>query len=114
MGNPSRTTRPKSRDLIHATVAESPQPTPRQRLRLRQSRKKKRGNHVCASNDDEVTDVFEHLQQRIRLGPISKLFGMEIDRDENNKSMYVTQRTYIKRMAIKYGMDKSKSVDTPA
>ncbi|KAF0775623.1 hypothetical protein AaE_000677 [Aphanomyces astaci] len=27
--------------------------------------------------------------------------------------MYVTQRTYIERMAIKYGMDKSKRVDTP-
>ncbi|KAF0748257.1 hypothetical protein AaE_007411 [Aphanomyces astaci] len=71
---------------------------------------------VCASNDDEITDVFEHLQRRIRLndlGPISKLLGMEIDRDEKSNSMYVTQRTYIERMAIKNGMDKSKRVDTP-
>ncbi|RHZ15115.1 hypothetical protein DYB31_012317, partial [Aphanomyces astaci] len=71
---------------------------------------------VCTSNDDEITDVFEHLQRRIRLndlGPISKLFGIEIDRHEKSKSMYVTQRTYIERMAIKYGMDKSKRVDTP-
>ncbi|RLO05354.1 hypothetical protein DYB28_001161, partial [Aphanomyces astaci] len=55
-------------------------------------------------------------ERRIRLndlGPISKLLGMEIDRDESNKSMYVTQRTYIERMAIKYGIDKSNRVDTP-
>ncbi|RLO13696.1 hypothetical protein DYB28_007527, partial [Aphanomyces astaci] len=66
---------------------------------------------VCASDDDEITGVFTHLQQRILLndlGPISKLLGMEIDRNEGDKSMYVTQRTYIERMAVKYGMDKSK------
>ncbi|RQM30661.1 hypothetical protein B5M09_013538, partial [Aphanomyces astaci] len=71
---------------------------------------------VCASNDDEIPDVFEYTQRRIRLndlGPITKLLGMEIDRDESNKSMYVTQRTYIERKAIKYGMEKSKRVDTP-
>ncbi|RHY49647.1 hypothetical protein DYB34_010820, partial [Aphanomyces astaci] len=45
---------------------------------------------VCTSNDDEITDVFEHLQRRIRLndlGPISKLFGIEIDRHEKSKSI---------------------------
>ncbi|RHY09589.1 hypothetical protein DYB36_014087, partial [Aphanomyces astaci] len=70
--------------------------------------------HVCQQRR-RVTDVFEHLQRRIHLNdldPISKLLGMEIDRDEKSKSMYVTLRTYIERMAIKYGMDKSKRVDT--
>jgi hypothetical protein len=71
---------------------------------------------VCASSDEEITVIFQHLHLSIRLndlGPISKLLGMEIDRSEQDKAMYVTQTTYIERMAIKYGMDKSKRVDTP-
>ncbi|KAH9148215.1 hypothetical protein LEN26_004562 [Aphanomyces euteiches] len=71
---------------------------------------------VCAATDDEINDIFTYLQRHIRLndlGPVRKLLGMEIKRNEELFTTCVTQETYIQRMAIKYGLENSKRVDTP-
>ncbi|KAF0730298.1 hypothetical protein Ae201684P_013148 [Aphanomyces euteiches] len=71
---------------------------------------------VCASSDEEITQIFAHLQQYIHLndlGPISKLLGMEISRNTDLHSINITQTAYIERMATKYGLQNSKPVETP-
>ncbi|KAH9078560.1 hypothetical protein Ae201684P_019642 [Aphanomyces euteiches] len=71
---------------------------------------------VCAAMDAEIDRIFEHLQAHIRLnnmGPVAKLLGMDIYRDEDAMTMDVLQTTYIERMATKYGMQDAKPVDTP-
>ncbi|KAH9081114.1 hypothetical protein Ae201684P_012086 [Aphanomyces euteiches] len=60
-----------------------------------------------------VDGVF-NLHIRLNdLGPITKLLGMEIKRDEESLKTYVTQETYIQRMAVKYGLVNCKHVNTP-
>ncbi|KAF0760328.1 hypothetical protein AaE_003585 [Aphanomyces astaci] len=47
------------------------------------------------------------------MGPVAKLLGMEIYRNEDEMTMDVLQVTYIERMAAKYGLASAKAVDTP-
>ncbi|KAH9110641.1 hypothetical protein AeMF1_014629 [Aphanomyces euteiches] len=71
---------------------------------------------VCAETNEEIDKIFKHLQAHIRLndmGPVSKLLGMEIRRNEADMTMEILQTTYIERMAAKYGLTDAKPVDTP-
>ncbi|RHZ04537.1 hypothetical protein DYB31_014412, partial [Aphanomyces astaci] len=66
--------------------------------------------------DEEVDAIFNHMQAHILLsdmGPVAKLLGMEIYRNEDEMTMDVLQVTYIERMAAKYGLASAKAVDTP-
>ncbi|RLO06428.1 hypothetical protein DYB28_005861, partial [Aphanomyces astaci] len=62
--------------------------------------------------DEEVDAIFNHMQAHILLsdmGPVAKLLGMEIYRNEDEMTMDVLQVTYIERMAAKYGLASAKA-----
>ncbi|RHY68614.1 hypothetical protein DYB30_011004 [Aphanomyces astaci] len=67
---------------------------------------------VCTDTDEEVDAIFNHMQAHILLsdmGPVAKLLGMEIYRNEDEMTMDVLQVAYIERMAAKYGLASAKA-----
>lgn len=51
---------------------------------------------------------------RITLGSGEYYVGMEIKRDRKNRTITITQASYIRKMIEKFGMAESKSVSTPS
>ncbi|KAD4178669.1 hypothetical protein E3N88_27260 [Mikania micrantha] len=47
------------------------------------------------------------------LGPAKKILGIEIERDRVNRRLYLTQKSYIRKVLLNYSMENSKPVVTP-
>ncbi|KAD7478277.1 hypothetical protein E3N88_01413 [Mikania micrantha] len=47
------------------------------------------------------------------LGPAKKILGIEIERDRINRRLYLTQKSYIRKVLLNYSMESSKPVITP-
>ncbi|KAH9733862.1 Integrase catalytic domain-containing protein [Citrus sinensis] len=57
----------------------------------------------------ELMTVFEMKD----LGPAAKILGMQIKRDRDAKTLFLTQSGYLKRVVSRFGMVNSKPVTTP-
>ena len=57
----------------------------------------------------ELMAVFEMKD----LGPAAKILGMQIKRDRQAKTLFLTQSGYLKRVVSRFGMVNSKLVTTP-
>ena len=47
------------------------------------------------------------------LGPAQKILGMEITRDRQKGELYLSQRSYIKKVIDRFGIKDAKPVSTP-
>ena len=48
------------------------------------------------------------------LGELNYCLGIELTRDRKSKSISMSQRAYIKRLAEKFGVDQCKDMHTPS
>uniref|UniRef100_A0A3Q7JMW7 Reverse transcriptase Ty1/copia-type domain-containing protein n=1 Tax=Solanum lycopersicum TaxID=4081 RepID=A0A3Q7JMW7_SOLLC len=48
------------------------------------------------------------------LGAARKILGMEIIRDRERRKLFLSQRSYIKKVLARFGMSSSKPIDTPS
>ena len=71
---------------------------------------------ICGPKKDDIIDFKEKLAERFRitdLGPISYYLGVKIQRDRSNRTMHLSQTTYIKQLVEECGLTNCKPVDTP-
>ena len=47
------------------------------------------------------------------LGAAKKILGMEIHKDRASKRLWVSQRSYVKRVLERFNMDNAKPISTP-
>uniref|UniRef100_A0A3Q7HN12 Reverse transcriptase Ty1/copia-type domain-containing protein n=1 Tax=Solanum lycopersicum TaxID=4081 RepID=A0A3Q7HN12_SOLLC len=48
------------------------------------------------------------------LGTARKILGMEIIRDRERRKLFLSQRSYIQKVLVRFGMSLSKPIDTPS
>ncbi|KAH9754792.1 Integrase catalytic domain-containing protein [Citrus sinensis] len=72
---------------------------------------------IASKNRDEIERLKKQLASEFEmkdLGDAQKILGMEIRRDKNNGSVWLTQKSYLKKVLERFGMDdKTKPVCTP-
>ncbi|KAH9699499.1 hypothetical protein KPL71_024377 [Citrus sinensis] len=74
-------------------------------------------NHVSSKNRDEIERLKKQLASEFEmkdLGDAQRILGMKIRRDKKNGSVWLTQKSYLKKVLERFGMDdKTKLVYTP-
>ncbi|KAH9752071.1 hypothetical protein KPL71_014550 [Citrus sinensis] len=72
---------------------------------------------VASKNRDEIERLKKQLAYEFEmkdLGDAQRILGMEIRRDKKNESVWLTQKSYLKKVLERFGMDdKTKQVCTP-
>ncbi|KAH9650169.1 hypothetical protein KPL70_026264 [Citrus sinensis] len=72
---------------------------------------------IASKNRDEIERLKKQLASEFEmkdLGDAQKILGMEIRRDKKNGSVWLTQKSYLKKVLERFGMDdKTKPVCTP-
>ncbi|KAH9718108.1 hypothetical protein KPL71_022089 [Citrus sinensis] len=72
---------------------------------------------IASKNRDEIERLKKQLAYEFEmkdLGDTQRILGMEIRRDKKNGSVWLTQKSYLKKVLERFGMDdKTKSVCTP-
>ncbi|KAH9793888.1 hypothetical protein KPL71_004697 [Citrus sinensis] len=72
---------------------------------------------IASKNRDEIERLKKQLASEFEmkdLGDAQKILGMEICRDKKNRSVWLTQKSYLKKVLERFGMDdKTKPVCTP-
>ncbi|KAH9689127.1 hypothetical protein KPL70_015374 [Citrus sinensis] len=72
---------------------------------------------IASKNGDEIKRLKKQLTSEFEmkdLGDAQRILGMEIRRDKKNGSVWLTQKSYLKKVLEKFGMDdKTKPVCTP-
>ncbi|KAJ0869659.1 putative RNA-directed DNA polymerase [Helianthus annuus] len=71
---------------------------------------------VACENQQVIKETKDLLKQEFdmkELGPAKKILGMEILRDRGQGLLYLSQRSYVKKVLSNFGMEHSKSVSTP-
>ncbi|KAK9215025.1 hypothetical protein WN944_007028 [Citrus x changshan-huyou] len=72
---------------------------------------------IASKNGDEIKRLKKHLASEFEmkdLGDAQRILGMEIRRDKKNGSVWLTQKSYLKKVLERFGMDdKTKPVCTP-
>ncbi|KAH9750992.1 hypothetical protein KPL71_014101 [Citrus sinensis] len=72
---------------------------------------------IASKNKGEIERLKKQLAfefEMKNLGDAKTILGMEIHRDKRNGSVWLTQKSYLKNVLEKFGMnDKTKSVSTP-
>ena len=62
-------------------------------------------NHICFLLNGEF-DMKD-------LGDVKKILGMEIYRDRTQKRLFLSQKDYIQKILVRFGMADSKPISTP-
>ncbi|KAH9741104.1 Integrase catalytic domain-containing protein [Citrus sinensis] len=72
---------------------------------------------IASKNRDEIERLKKQLASEFEmkdLGDAKRILGMEIRRDKKNGSVWLTQKSYLKKVLERFGMDdKTKPVCTP-
>ncbi|KAH9783426.1 hypothetical protein KPL71_009306 [Citrus sinensis] len=72
---------------------------------------------IASKNRDEIERLKKQLASEFEmkdLGDAQRILGMKIRRDKKNESVWLTQKSYLKKMLERFGMDdKTKPVCTP-
>ncbi|KAH9726277.1 Integrase catalytic domain-containing protein [Citrus sinensis] len=72
---------------------------------------------IALKNRDEIERLKKQLASEFEmkdLGDAQRILGMEIHRDKKNQSVWLTQKSYLKRVLERFDMDdKTKLVCTP-
>ena len=72
---------------------------------------------IASKNRDEIERLKKQLASEFEmkdLGDAQRILGMEIRRDKKNESVWLTQKSYLKKVLERFGMDdKTKPVCTP-
>ncbi|KAH9706402.1 hypothetical protein KPL70_012195 [Citrus sinensis] len=72
---------------------------------------------IASKNRDEIERLKKQLASEFEmkdLGDEQRILGMEIRRDKKNGSVWLTQKSYLKKVLERFGMnDKTKPVCTP-
>ncbi|KAH9684587.1 hypothetical protein KPL70_013604 [Citrus sinensis] len=72
---------------------------------------------IASKNRDEIERLKKQLASEFEmkdLGDAQRILGMEIRRDKKNGSVWLTQKSYLKKVLERFGMDdKTKPVCTP-
>ncbi|KAH9682404.1 hypothetical protein KPL71_027339 [Citrus sinensis] len=72
---------------------------------------------IASKNRDEIERLKKQLASEFEmkdLGDAQRILGMEIRRDKKNESIWLTQKSYLKKVLERFGMDdKTKPVCTP-
>ncbi|KAH9726184.1 hypothetical protein KPL70_008163 [Citrus sinensis] len=72
---------------------------------------------IASKNRDEIERLKKQLTSEFEmkdLGDAQRILGMEIRRDKKNRSVWLTQKSYLKKVLERFGMDdKTKPVCTP-
>ncbi|KAH9673193.1 Integrase catalytic domain-containing protein [Citrus sinensis] len=74
-------------------------------------------NHVSSKNKDEIERLKKQLASEFEmkyLGDVQRILGREIRKDKKNGSVWLTQKSYLKKVLERFGIDdKTKPVCTP-
>ncbi|KAH9705989.1 hypothetical protein KPL70_012076 [Citrus sinensis] len=72
---------------------------------------------IASKNGDEIKRLKKQLASEFEMKDLSdahRILGMEIRRDKKNGSVWLTQKSYLKKVLERFGMDdKTKPVCTP-
>ncbi|KAH9657090.1 hypothetical protein KPL70_022912 [Citrus sinensis] len=72
---------------------------------------------IVSKNRDEIERLKKQLASEFKikdLGDAQRILGMEIRRDKKNESVWLTQKSYLKKVLERFGMDdKTKPICTP-
>ena len=72
---------------------------------------------IASKNRDEIERLKKQLASEFEmkdLGDAQRILGMEIRRDKKNGSVWLTQKSYLKKVLERFDMDdKTKPVCTP-
>lgn len=70
---------------------------------------------IMAKSQKILDSVLEHLQSafKITIGDASLFVGIQIERNFKEKSIFIHQRSYIKKIIEKFSMGDAKSVSVP-
>ncbi|KAH9717385.1 hypothetical protein KPL71_021793 [Citrus sinensis] len=72
---------------------------------------------IASKNRDEIERLKKQLASEFEmkdLGDAQRILGMKIHRDKKNESVWLTQKSYLKKVLERFGMDdKTKLVCTP-
>ncbi|KAH9696084.1 hypothetical protein KPL71_023037 [Citrus sinensis] len=72
---------------------------------------------IASKNKDDIEILKKQLASEFEmkdLGDAQRILGMEIRRDKKNVSVWLTQKSYLKKVLERFGMDdKTKPVCTP-
>ncbi|KAH9706494.1 hypothetical protein KPL70_012223 [Citrus sinensis] len=72
---------------------------------------------IVSKNKDEIERLKKQLASEFEmkdLGAAQRILGMEIRRDKKNRSIWLTQKSYLKKVLERFGMDdKTKPICTP-
>ena len=71
---------------------------------------------VATKNKSDVARLKEMLSSKFDikdLGAARKILGMEIYRDRTRGKLFLTQKSYIKKILSRFGMENSKLISTP-
>ncbi|KAH9751443.1 hypothetical protein KPL71_014298 [Citrus sinensis] len=72
---------------------------------------------IASKNRDEIERLKKQLASEFEmkdLGGAQRILGMEIRRDKKNGSVWLTQKSYLKKVLERFGMDdKTKPICTP-
>lgn len=61
--------------------------------------------------------IIEYLQKKhfeITFGEVKNFVGLQIDRNRNNKTLFIHQSDYIRKVLLKFNMSEASGVGTPA
>ena len=71
---------------------------------------------VCSSRKDESQAVLDHLSRKFEITVVDakRFLGFEIKRIRLEKSLFISQTYYIKKVLERFGMSDAKPASTPA
>ena len=72
-----------------------------------------RNNTLCVCVINEIKKKLSNDFKVKDLGQISKIIGIEGDRNQENNTLKLHQKGYIKKILKRFNMTNCKSIDTP-
>ncbi|KAL5852379.1 hypothetical protein ACOSQ3_007497 [Xanthoceras sorbifolium] len=71
---------------------------------------------VAGPNKDRVQELKAQLAREFDmkdLGPANKILGMQIQRDRNNRKIWLSQKNYLNKILRRFNMQDCKPISTP-
>ncbi len=71
---------------------------------------------VCSNSSDVITKIISHLKEHfeMRSSEANHFVGLSITRNREEKTLYISQPDYIKKILRRFHMDQCNPVDLPA
>ncbi|GJY36937.1 retrovirus-related pol polyprotein from transposon TNT 1-94 [Tanacetum coccineum] len=73
-------------------------------------------NLVCRPNKDRISKLKAQLAREFEmkdLGPANKILGMQIHRDRVSRKIWLSQKSYVKKILQRFNMQDCKPMSTP-